>query len=1098
MAGVPPLFRLSGSIAVSRIVKFTAALAVTAVLGIPWMLHVQGQTPKKRAKASCAWIWLDNKPLPNQTVYFRKEITLQDRIKSAKLYGACDNQMTVYVNGKEALASDSWETPVFRDVADLLRSPGKGEEPVKNVIAVKAHNSEGPAGLVLRLVLEASKKETDIVGTDASWRVSAKEEAGWQDAGFNDASWRPATVVGKLGGAPWTQVTEAALSGGGGGGKFAKPTATPVELIKVKKDFKVELLYSVPKATQGSWINLCVDDKGRLISSDQGGRLYRVTPPAIGGRSEETKVEMLPVELGGAHGLLWAFDSLYVVVGDGKYPHGLWRVRSSNNDDQLDAKELLRPSSGGGEHGPHAVILGPDKKSLYVCCGNHTPLTKIVGGSVPRIWDEDFLLPRMWDASGHAVGILAPGGHIYKIDPDGKNWEVVSIGYRNQFDAAFNKDAELFTYDSDMEWFMNLPFYRPTRMMHAVPGSDFGWRSGTATKPVYYADNLPSMVDVGPGSPTGVTFGYGAKFPAKYQEAFYGCDWSYGKLYAAHLQPEGASYTAELEEFLNGSPLPLTDVVINPKDGAMYLTIGGRGTMSGVYRVTYVGSESTAPAQKGVQAEEGTRLQVRFDSDKLAQLGITVEDATAQFRSRKRPGASGDELGMIPIKTPHGEVLLRQVALINVVAADFAKQRALRKKLESFYGKHDPQAVAFAWPYLSSEDRFLRWAARTVLEFQEPAAWRDKALAETNPVALTNAIIGLARVGDKDEPALLQALERVDFAGLGVSQQLDYLRAYQLVFSRGGPPDATWKQRVGKRLDAWYPSSVREVNAELSRLIAYLEVPGGVGKTLALLAKAPTQEEQIDYVLSLRVVKTGWTLQQREEYLDWFHKAANYRGGHSFHGFMTNIRADAIKSMSQEERTALAKAIAHVPTPSAPKFTFKQRPFVKKWTVDELVPAVEKGLTGRNFENGRNLFGESKCFACHRFNNEGGGTGPDLTQAVTRFGPRDLLESIIEPSKVISDQYAAIVVTTLDGRTISGRIVNLAGDTISINTDMLDPNKLVGVNRNQIDTIGPSKISMMPDGLIDGLQRDEILDLVAYIYSRGDKNDKMFRKADGK
>src|SRR5207253_4695839 len=135
-----------------------------------------------------------------------------------------------------------------------------------------------------------------------------------------------------------------------------------------------------------------------------------------------------------------------------------------------------------------------------------------------------------------------------------------------------------------------------------------------------------------------------------------------------------------------------------------------------------------------------------------------------------------------------------------------------------------------------------------------------------------------------------------------------------------------------------------------------------------------------------------------------------------------------------------------------------------------------------------------KCFACHRFNNEGGGTGPDLTQAVGRFGARDLLESIIEPSKVISDQYAAIVVTLTDGRTISGRIVNLAGDGIMVNTDMLDPNKITTVNRNQIDTIGPSKISMMPEGLIDTLQRDEILDLVAYIYSRGERNSKMFRK----
>src|SRR5439155_4974553 len=207
----------------------------------------------------------------------------------------------------------------------------------------------------------------------------------------------------------------------------------------------------------------------------------------------------------------------------------------------------------------------------------------------------------------------------------------------------------------------------------------------------------------------------------------------------------------------------------------------------------------------------------------------------------------------------------------------------------------------------------------------------------------------------------------------------------------------------------------------------------------------PTQEEQIEYIFSLRTVKSGWTRKQREEYFNWFHKGATYRGGNSFHGFLKNIRSDAIKALSEDERTELKTVLANVPQPSSPKFKIKDRPFVKKWTVEELVPVVEKGLTARNFDKGRNLFGETKCFACHRFNNEGGGTGPDLTIVSGRFGARDLLESIIEPSKVISDQYAAVAVTTTDGRIIQGRIVNLAGDGMMINTDMLDPNKLVNV-----------------------------------------------------
>jgi putative heme-binding domain-containing protein len=979
----------------------------------------------KKPAAVPSWIWL-GEAQPNQTVYFRKEISLEYRVVSARLYGACDNQMTVYVNGKEVIASDNWESPVFREITDAFVSPTVVGKPVKNVIAVKAHNSDGPAGLLLRVILENSKKQSITLVTDSTWRASEQAGSGWTSVDFDDKSWKPATVVGKLGAGPWVKVNEAALQGGA---KFKTPTATPIELIKAKKDFKVELLYSVPKATQGSWVSMTVDDKGRLIASDQYGKLYRITPPAIGGKSEDTKVAELPIELGEAHGLLWAFDSLYVVVNEGrKYkPRGLWRVTSSQGNDVLDKKQFLRAIDGGGEHGAHAVILGPDGNSLYVLHGNHTKPVDIQHTTVPRIWGEDFLTPRLWDASGHAVGVMAPAGCIYKTDKDGRDWTLISVGYRNQYDAAFNKDGELFTYDSDMEWDINLPWYRPTRICHAVPGSEFGWRGGTGKMYEYHPDNLPPVVNVGPGSPTGMVFGYGAKFPVKYQEALYCCDWSYGKLYACHLSPDGASYKGELEEFLNGSPLPLTDLVVNPKDGALYFAIGGRTTMSGLYRVTYVGAESTDPPKP----------------------------------ADPQP----------------------------------APQRDARRKLETFYGKKDPQAAAAAWPHLSSEDRFLRYAARTVLEFQDTESWQDKALSEKNPIALTHAAIGLARAGDKSmQPKMLEALERVDWKGLTDLQKIDYLRAYQLAFIRAGKPSAEWKTRVGKRLDAWYPAGSRNVNAELCKLICYLEVPGGVAKTLAMIAKAPTQEEQIEYALSLRSVESGWTIKQREDYLNWFHRAASYRGGNSFHGFLRNIRTDAIKSFSDAEKTALATDIKNVPEPKSPKFAFKERPLVKKYTVDELVPVVERGLTGRDFDKGRNLFGETRCFACHRFNNEGGGTGPDLTIVSGRFGVRDLLESIIEPSKVVSDQYAAIVVTTTDGRQVSGRVVNLAGDGMMINTDMLDPNKIVNVNRNLIESIDPSKVSMMPESLIDGLQREEILDLVAYLYSRGDRNHKMFRK----
>src|SRR5205814_7206345 len=170
-------------------------------------------------------------------------------------------------------------------------------------------------------------------------------------------------------------------------------------------------------------------------------------------KPEDTKVEQLP-GVGMAQGLLWAFDSLYVVVNaPGKA--GLYRLTDTNGDDLPDKVELLRAfEGGGGEHGPHAVLLHPDGKRLTVVCGDQTKITKYDATRVPPVWGEDHLLPRMPDGRGFMAGVLGPGGAIYNVTPDGKTWELFGVGFRNQYDAAYNRNGDLFTYDADMEWDM--------------------------------------------------------------------------------------------------------------------------------------------------------------------------------------------------------------------------------------------------------------------------------------------------------------------------------------------------------------------------------------------------------------------------------------------------------------------------------------------------------------------------------------------------------------------------------------------------------------------------------------------------------------------
>jgi putative heme-binding domain-containing protein len=841
----------------------------------------------------------------------------------------------------------------------------------------------------------------------------------------------------------------------------------------------------VPKELLGSWVNIATDNKGRLIVSDQGGMgLCRVTPPKIGS-SEETRVEHLDIkfegkQVSGAQGLLWAFDSLYVCCNGGP-GSGLYRLKDTDGDDQFDDVKRLKEFRGGGEHGPHALRLSPDGKSIFVDAGNHTqpPFDRKVGspvqtmggarteqlhaelpeGATSRIapnWDEDLLLPRQWDANGHATGIVAPGGWIAKTDPEGKTWEMFSIGYRNQFDFALNADGELFVYDADMEWDMGSPWYRPTRVVHATSGSEFGWRSGTGKWPTYYVDSLPGLVDIGPGSPVGVDFGYGAKFPAKYQKALYICDWTFATMYAIHITPDGSSYKATKEEFVARNGLPLTDVTIG-SDGAMYFTVGGRGTQSELFRVTYVGKESTDPVN------------------------------------------AKDEAG--------------------------AELRALRRSIEEYHRADlaDPaKAAAFLIPHLAHADRHIRYAARVALERLPLAQWQSQTLESNDPETVITGVAGLARQADKPtQSQLLAALDKLDYAKLTEFQQLEYLRAYQLVFIRLGiPEDAAVKTALGTKFDSLFPGKTAAHDQELAILMVALGSPQAATKLMPLLAKETAPAEfvsagvlarnkgyggavatmlanhpdlaQYQAAFTLRNLKTGWTPEQRKAYFSWFEKARKWSGGNSYQKFLTNIDNDAFANATDAERLMLESLKVRKPyvAPALPKAIGPGRDYAAA----EVVALASDTTKPRNFKNGQKMFAAARCVVCHRFGGDGGSTGPDLTQLAGRFNVKDLTDSIVDPSKVISDQYKASVVETKDGKTYTGRIVSDVPSAITMVVDPENSSKVVEIKKTDIESQEPSKISLMPKDLLKTLNEQELRDLMAYLLSRGNPQDPIYKK----
>ena len=164
------------------------------------------------------------------------------------------------------------------------------------------------------------------------------------------------------------------------------------------------------------------------------------------------------------------------------------------------------------------------------------------------------------------------------------------------------------------------------------------------------------------------------------------------------------------------------------------------------------------------------------------------------------------------------------------------------------------------------------------------------------------------------------------------------------------------------------------------------------------------------------------------------------------------------------------------------------------WTLTELSAAAANGMKNQSFNNGRKMFGAVGCFSCHRFGDEGGMTGPDLTGAGGRYSAHDLLDQILNPSKEINQQFVPTVITKLDGSTITGTIVNLYQQRVTVNTDPANPGQFVELHRETIRSIEPAKFSLMPPGLLNMLTKDEVLDLLAHVLSAGDPANTMFTK----
>lgn len=355
--------------------------------------------------------------------------------------------------------------------------------------------------------------------------------------------------------------------------------------------------------------SLTVDAKGRVVVAGRG--YVRIIIDDNGDGKADRYQQFSDIPANGAMGMFFLGSDL-ICTGDA----GLLRLRDTNGDDRADGPpEVFLKVKTGNEHDAHAIRRGPDGW-WYLMCGN---MANVTAGYIT--------LP--------TSPVKRPEfGTLLRLKPDLSGGEIYAHGFRNAYDFDFGPAGDPYTFDSDDERDSSLPWYRPTRVFEILPSLHAGWQSQSWKRPDYFLDMMPVMGSFGRGSPTGVTYYQHSQFPDPYRGCLFVMDWTFGRVMALPMQRAGEVYESKPIDFLRAKGefgFAPTDCEVGP-DGSLYVSVGGRGTRGGVFRVTH-------PA--GLKA--WTEQQKSASTDKLKQCLTTPLPLSSFARATWEPLAK--ELG---------------------------------------------------------------------------------------------------------------------------------------------------------------------------------------------------------------------------------------------------------------------------------------------------------------------------------------------------------------------------------------------------------------------------------------------------------------------
>ena len=920
-----------------------------------------------------------------------------------------------------------------------------------------------------------------------------------------------------------------------------RPSGANGPRFEVPEGFAVEEVYGAEKA--GTVVAITFDSEGHLILGREDTSIVRLIDPDDDGTFIE---EVVTDRVTDAQGLLFDGPDLLAVGMGPDSTVGLYRVSDLDGDGQGDRVELVTLAVGEmQEHGPHQLYFGPDGY-LYWTLGNHTGLVESPAPLSPfRDYTEGVLHLTLTDARGHADEIRAPGGTFVRRDlqDEDADWEMVAGGFRNQYDGAFNLMGELFTFDSDMEWDRDLPWYRPVRTVHVVPGADYGWRTGSRKFSDYYIDTLPPVEDEGRGSPTGVVFYQSYSYPAEYWDAFLQADWSRGRILLGRPTKSGATYAQEPgENFVFGQPLNVTDVDVGP-DGNVYFSLGGRDTEGGIYRVVYDGPDAMTRPEAASPVEEALTL---------AQPRSAFSRARAQ-EIKEQMGTSAWERALKAVATDVQAPAAQRVRALELLQvfgtglsegllASLGDDEAWAVRAASTYylglhetptarmelaerlrdddpmvqrraaealvrtGIHAAMDVPFSatgdvLPLLESDDRFVRYAARNVLRRMDRNAWRDTALAMEGYPQAPEALLALVQTIDapdinevtfllERELELLEAEpSNEELLGLLRVMNLTMLQDYGVEFAgrparQGREAEPGLYQQIGEELLARFPTEHAGLNREIARTLAYLQTPSALGAIADALpdVSEDDREQQIFYMYALSTFKEGWEDEQKEIVMQWFEKVRDeqWKGGASYTGYLTRMWEDFLEHLPAEERLAAEERIPTLQPQVANAGDFRRESFSAMLSETELEEYLIYDPMAYKGDPSKGAAAYEKAFCATC--HTFGPIGREFGPDLTTVGQRFSREDLVE-----AVLYPSKTISDLWANEV---ITKNDGSTVAGTIYREDGSEVVvqipagpqvTISKSEIESRERSDVSAMPEGLVKNLTREEMMSLFQFL-----------------